>query len=211
MKKCTLLALLTFIILNTTAQTVGELEWQKTKIPATIIEVPQSSSVTEAAIKQKLTQLGYNGKETKGVTVYKGVRIPEISTEAFDLYLKVERKSRKDKDESVVYFAVSKGYENFLKSGDDPLMTQKINTYTTNFSAWAEAEALERDIKNQEDRLKSAERKATDLQDESESLQKRLKKLQDDIEQNKKDIEKQKTEVENQRKALDVLKAKRKS
>jgi hypothetical protein len=211
MKKFTLLTVFLAFVLSATAQTSGELEWQKTKIPATLIEVPQSPSVTEAAIKQKLTQLGYTGKETKGVTVYKGVRIPEISNEAFDLYLKVERKSRRDKDESIVYFAVSKGYENFVKSGDDPAMTQNINTYTSGFSAWAEAEALERDIKDQEDKLKSAERKATDLQDESESLQKRLKKLQDDIEQNKKDIEKQKTEVENQRKALDVLKAKRKT
>jgi hypothetical protein len=200
MKKFTLLTVFLAFVLSATAQTSGELEWQKTKIPATLIEVPQSPSVTEAAIKQKLTQLGY-----------KGVRIPEISNEAFDLYLKVERKSRRDKDESIVYFAVSKGYENFVKSGDDPAMTQNINTYTSGFSAWAEAEALERDIKDQEDKLKSAERKATDLQDESESLQKRLKKLQDDIEQNKKDIEKQKTEVENQRKALDVLKAKRKT
>lgn len=211
MKKLTLFAALAIVVINATAQSFGELEWQKTKIPATIIEVPQSASVTEAAIKQKLTQMGYSGKETKGVTVYKGIRIPEISTEAFDLYLKVDRKSRKDKDESVTYFAVSKGAENFVKSGDDPLLIQKINDYTSKFAAWAEAEALERDIKDQEDKLKSAERKATDLQDESENLQKRLKKLNEDIEQNKVNIEKQKTEVENQRKALDVLKAKRKS
>jgi hypothetical protein len=211
MKKMTMLAAFIACAFYAKAQNWGELEWQKKKIPATIIEVPHSASVTEAAIKQKLTQLGYNGKETKGVTVYKGVRIPEISNEAFDLYMKVERKSRKDKDESVVYFIVSKGYENFLKSGDDPAMSQNINTYTSNFSPWAEAEALERDIKDQEEKISRAEKKATDLQDESESLQKRLKKLQDDIEQNKKDIEKQKTEVENQRKALDVLKAKRKT
>jgi lipopolysaccharide export LptBFGC system permease protein LptF len=211
MKKLTVLLLLLLTVFLVNAQSFGELEWQKTKIPAIVVEVPYSSSITEAAIKQKLTQLGYNGKETKGVTVYKGIRIAEISSEAIDLYLSVERKSRKDKDESVVYFAISKGLENYVKSGDDAILISRINSYTSNFSPWAEAEALERDIKDQEDKLKSAEKRDTDLKDESENLQKRLKKLNEDIETNKKNIEKQKTEVENQRKALDILKAKRKS
>lgn len=209
-KKLILLATSLPLVLFTAAQSFGELEWQKTKIPATIIEVPQSASATEAAIKQKLAQLGYNGKETKGVTVYKAVRIPEISSETVDLYLKVERKSRKEKDESVVYFAVARGYENFVKQDSDAEFIKGIHTYTSNFNSWAEAEALEREIKGQEDKLKSAEKKADDLQSESESLQKRLKKLQDDIEENKKNIEKQKAEVENQRKALDILRSKRK-
>lgn len=210
MKKLILFVNFLPLVLFAAAQSFGELEWQKTKIPATIIEIPQSASATEAAIKQKLAQLGYNGKETKGVTVYKGVRIPEISSETVDLYLKVERKSRKEKDEAVVYFAVARGYENFAKHDSDAGFIKGIHTYTANFNGWAEAEALEREIKGQEDKLKSAEKKADDLQNESESLQKRLKKLQDDIEENKKNIEKQKAEVENQRKALDILRSKRK-
>jgi DNA repair exonuclease SbcCD ATPase subunit len=192
------------------AQSFGELEWQKTKIPAVMLEIPQTASVTQDAIVKKLAQLGYNGKETKGVIVYKGVRITEISSEPLDIYLSVDRKSRKEKDACTVYFAISGTPGNYVKAGDDAILIQKINAYVNNFPVWAEAEALERDIKEQEDKLKSAEKKSTDLQDESENLQKRLKKLNEDIEQNKKDIEKQKTEVENQRKALDILKAKRK-
>jgi hypothetical protein len=192
------------------AQSFGELEWQKTKIPAVVLEIPQTSSITQDAIVKKMAQLGYNGKESKDVVVYKGIRIAEISSEPLDIYLSVDRKSRKEKDACTVYFAVRGAPGKFVKAGDDAILVQKINAYVNNFSAWAEAEALERDIKDQEDKLKSVEKKATDLQDESESLQKRLKKLNEDIEQNKKDIEKQKTEIENQRKALDILKAKRK-
>jgi hypothetical protein len=192
------------------AQSFGELEWQKTKIPAILIEVPQTASVTQDAIIKKLVQLGYNGKETKGVVVYKGIRITEISTEPLDIYLNVDRKSRKEKDACTVSFAVSGIPGKYVQAGDDPILLQKINTYVNNFPVWAEAEALERDIKDQEDKLKSAEKKASDLQSESENLQKRLKKLNEDIEQNKQDIEKQKTEVENQRKALDILRSKRK-
>lgn len=212
MKKITILLTALFLFsLNSHAQSFGEMEWQKKKIPAVLTEVPQSASVTEDAIKQKLSQLGYNGKETKGVYVFKAIRIPEISDETFDVLLSIERKSRKEKDASIVYFAVSRGYENYVKADDDPVLVSKIKQYCLNFLPWAEAQALEVDIKNQEDKVKSSEKKLQDYQDDSESLQKKLKKLQDDIEENKKNIEKQKTEVENQRKALEILKGKRKS
>lgn len=209
MKKFILLSLTFFAIHFSFAQTSGELEWQKNKLPATVTDVPQNASATEAAILQKLAQIGYKPKETKGVYVLKGAKIPEISPEQIDIYFKVERKSRKEKDESVVYFVVSKGYENYVKSTDDAALNQSIRTYCQNFAPWAEAEALEREIKDQEDAVKSSEKKAADLQDESENLQKRKKKLEEDIETNKKNIEKQKQDIESQRKALDVLKAKR--
>lgn len=211
MKKLTVVFALILFMQQTFSQTFGDLEWQKTKLPATIVEVPQSASVTEAAIKQKFTQLGFTGKESKGVTVYKGVRIPQISTDLIDVYLKVDRKGKKDREECTVYFAIARGDGTFVKPGvSDAILVASVSNYTSNFSPWAEAEALERDIKESEDVLKSAEKKGTDLQDESESLLKRKKKLEDDIEENRKNIEKQKIEVENKRRALDLLRAKRK-
>jgi hypothetical protein len=212
MKKILLFVVLVFISFNVSmAQTFGEMEWQKKKIPAVVTEIPQKASVTEDAIRNKLTQLGYIGKESKGVIVYKGVRITEISNDTYDIALKVERKSRKEKDESVVYFAVSRGYENYIKADDDAVLVSKIKQYCLNFLPWAEAQALEEDIKDQEDKVKSTENKLKDFNDEADTLQKRKKKLEDDIEENKKNIEKQKNEVETQRKALDVLKNKRKN
>lgn len=192
------------------AQDFGELEWQKKKIPAFVTEISQPPSVTEDAIRQKLTQLGYNGKETKGVYVYKGIRIPEISNESYDILLRVERKSRKEKDESVVYFAVSRGNDNYIKADADTETIVKIKKYCLNFLPWAEAEALEVEIRDQESKVKSVENKLKDYIDESESLVKKKKKLEDDIETNKQNIEKQKADVENQKKALDILRAKRK-
>ena len=193
------------------AQTFGDLEIQKKKIPAIITEIPYTASVTEDAIRQKFSQMGYSAKESKGVYTYKAVRIPEIQEEIFDVLLKVERKSRKEKDESNVYFIVSRGYENYVKSTDDAVLIAKIKQYVLGFIPLVEAQALEVEIKGQEDKVKSTEKKLKDYEDESGSLEKRKKKLEDDIEENKKNIEKQKGEVENQKKALDVLRAKRKT
>jgi valyl-tRNA synthetase len=205
--------LLTFLLvaMYAGAQSYGELEWQKKKIPAMILEVPYTASVTEDAIRQKFSQMGYSAKESKGVYTYKAVRIPEIQDETFDVLLKVDRKSRKEKDESNIYFVVARGAENFVKSTDDPVLIAKIKQYVLGFIPLAEAQALEVEIKDQEDKVKSNEKKLKDYEDESGSLERKKKKLEDDIEENKKNIEKQKGEVENQRKALDVLRAKRKT
>ena len=193
------------------AQSSGELEWQKKKIPATVLEVPYTASVTEDAIRQKFSQMGYSAKESKGVYSYKAVRIPEIMEETFDVLLKVERKSRKEKDESVVYFVVARGGDNYVKATDDAVLIAKIKQYCLGFIPLAEAQSLEVEIKGQEDKVKSTEKKLRDYEDESSSLEKRKKKLEEDIEENKKNIEKQKVEVDNQKKALDVLRAKRKN
>ncbi|NCU05523.1 MAG: hypothetical protein GXC73_16245, partial [Chitinophagaceae bacterium] len=154
---------------------------------------------------------GYSAKESKGVYTYKAVRIPEIMEETFDVLLKVERKSRKEKDESIVYFVVARGGENYVKATDDAVLIAKIKQYCLGFIPLAEAQSLEVEIKGQEDKVKSTEKKLRDYEDESSSLEKRKKKLEEDIEENKKNIEKQKVEVDNQKKALDVLRAKRKN
>ena len=166
------------------AQSSGELEWQKKKIPATVLDVPYTASVTEDAIRQKFSQMGYSAKESKGVYSYKAVRIPEIMEETFDVLLKVERKSRKEKDESVVYFVVARGGDNYVKATDDAVLIAKIKQYCLGFIPLAEAQSLEVEIKGQEDKVKATEKKLKDYEDESSSLEKRKKKLEDDIDEN---------------------------
>ncbi|MFN8265791.1 MAG: hypothetical protein U0T11_06945 [Chitinophagaceae bacterium] len=210
MKQLLLLPVLLLSVLSLAAQVPGELEMNKKKVPSIVTQVPVAPSITEEAIRDKLSQKGYIGKESKGVILYKGVRIPEISNELVDLYLKVERKSRKDKDESLVYVTVSKGYENYVTPVNDAETVNRVISFSANFLPWAEALALEKDIKDQEDRLKSAEKKYNDLLSDGDGLQKKLTKLQQDIEENKSSVQKQKSEVETQRKALEILKSKRK-
>lgn len=211
MKKVTvILAVLLSLTQFVNAQFFGELEWQKKKLPALLTDVPQTATVTEDAIKQRFAQLGYSAKTEKGALVYKGIRLPEIGTETYDVVIKVDRKGRREKDASVVYFALSLGNENYVGSNGDAILTTNMRKYCERFLPWAEAQALEVEIKDQEEKLKSAENKLKSYNDESETLEKRRQKLEEDIRNNKENIEKQKQEVENQKKAVEVLKGKRK-
>lgn len=196
---------------NLFAQFFGEMDWQKKKIPALITEVPQPADITLAAISNKLAQRGYKPSSQKGALQYKGIQLAEIGLENYDLVIRVDKKGRRSSETSVVYFAISRGNENFITGTDDPALIERIKAFGTNFVPWATEQSLEVGIQKQEQSVNSAEKRLSDLESESSNLEKRKAKLEEDIQTNKRNIERQKAEVENQKKALEVLRAKRKN
>jgi peptidoglycan hydrolase CwlO-like protein len=135
--------------------------------------------------------------------------IGDISAGRYNYIVNVDRKSRKESDEAVLYLIIMKDDANALsRLNTEELGNAKAFLY--NLLPEIEAENLELQILAQEEVLSKAEKKLKALQSDKDDMEKRLKKLQEDIEQNKKDQEKQTSEIEDQRKALDALKGKRK-
>jgi hypothetical protein len=171
----------------------------------------------ENAIISKMSKLGYKGKEEKGLfnkdkgfRVYKGTYIQEISSSRYDYILKVERKSRKEDNETVLYFLIQKDNENIMSAmqAED---IGKAKAFLYNLMPDIEAANLELQITAQEEVVSKAEKKFRSLQGDKEDMEKRLKKLQDDIKQNEKDQIDQQAEIEAQKKALEELRNKRKN
>ncbi|MBI2729565.1 MAG: hypothetical protein HYX40_02225 [Sphingobacteriales bacterium] len=208
MRKIILLAAMLIISRFSFAQSYeGTVDYQKNKQATAVLELPYPPGVVEDAIKDKMKRMGYSGKESKGFIVFKGVR--DSTGKEMDYLLRVERKSRKEKDESVVYLFGQGANIDMAKTGEgsdiDYLKTQ-LNKMQPDIEAYH----LEVQIADQEETVKKAEKKYDNLQDDQKSLEKKLKKLQDDIADNKKDQENQQKEIENQKKVLETLKAKRK-
>ena len=192
--------------------TEGKTEFQKKDQPSAVIELPYPPDVVEDAIKGYLTKKGVKGNSSKGVQIFKGTKLSDLDLSNSDLYFKVERKSRKEKDASIVYLFVTKENENpAARIEGDNYGVEGAKSFLKEMLPSIEAHSLEVDISGQEAALKKAERKYDNLTDEAKDLEKRLKKLEDNIEENKKDIEKQRLEVENQRRILETMRAKRKS
>ena len=89
-----------------------------------------------------------------------------------DLYFKVDQKSRRAKDESIIYLLVSNGDEKFITDAD-------TNTYNValklmnDFVAKSAAYKLSLDIKAQEDEIKDAEKKLANQKDTEKELSKK--------------------------------------
>jgi len=210
MKKIfTLLSAISFFSTVFAQSYEGTVEYQKKDEKAIVMEFPYPPSVVEDAIIDRMDKLGYKKKESKGFLIYKDAVLKEISSEPADYMIKVERKSRKDKDESVVYFIVNRNNENIL-ARNDALVNSNAKTFMNGLTPDVDAYNLEVQIKDQEETVAKAEKKLKNLKDDQDSMEKKIKKLQDDLKDNAKDQDSQQKEIEKQKQALESMKSRRK-
>ncbi len=211
MKKITLLALVAFISISCFAQArLTTAEYQKVMQPALEIEVPFTEKTVMKTIVDKLEKQGYKSSSNKGYNVFKGVRMAELGPDSYDLYFKTDRKSRKEKDNTVLTMMISSGYEKFIgDSTNSPLIGNAKEFLNKQIDASA-AYDLELQITDQEDVSKKADKKLANLVDDGNDLQKKKEKIERDIADNIKKQADQKAEAEKQQQIFSTLKSKRK-
>ena len=155
----------------------GKVDHHRKDQPALIIELPYPPDVVEDAIKDYLNKKGSKSNSSRGYQLFKDTKLSELDTEGSDLYFKVERKSRKEKDASVVYFYVTKPNENFKATAASMEMynTGAARSFLQGMLPSVEAHNLEVEITTQEGAVKKAEKKFDRLTEDGEDMQKRLK------------------------------------
>jgi hypothetical protein len=194
----------------------SSISYNKKKQKAIVLECGYPEEAAENAIIEKLKGLGNKSREEKGMfngdkgfIVFRNAYVTDISDKDMDFIVKVERKSRKEKDMTNVYLVITKNGEDMLASSDT--YAEHAKEFLNKLLPDIEVANLELNIKSQEDEVTKAEKKFKDLQDEQSSMEKKIKDLQDDLKKNAKTQEEQQKEIGNQRGLLDVLKGKRKS
>lgn len=186
----------------------GNVEFDKTTQQGTIAEYNYTEDLVSNVLISEIEKSAGKSKSVKGFQLFKGVHINEISPDAIDLYVKIDRKSKKEKDKSVVYVLVSKGYDNFVTTASDASVFDNTKTFLQNITTKFAASDLSSQITEQEKLVKKEQKKLDGYSDDIKDMEKKIRKLNDDIEDRKKDIEKQKSEVSKQQGILDVLKSK---
>jgi hypothetical protein len=185
-------------------------KYQKIDRQAVVNDIPFSEKTIREAIENKMGQLGYKGKESKGFVVYQGVKMAELGKEAYDLYFMADKKSRRDKDNSTLTLMISKGFDAFVADSSDVALISNAKEYLNNIKAMVGAYDLEQQIIAQEDAIKKADKKYNNTVEDGISLEKKRKNIEKDIEDNKKDQASQQAEIEKQRQILQTLRGKRK-
>ena len=183
-----------------------------------MLDLPYDESISEDFIVNNLKKTGYD-PETKGKLfwkqnkvngfyVFKDVRFEDLK-DPVDLYFKVERHGRKSKDESTIYLLVSKGNENFISSASDEETYNAAKKFLNGFVESSAVYKLDRDIMDQEEILKDAEKQMTKLENNEKDLIKKIKQLEEDLKENKKNQEEQVKKIENQKKKIEEMKEKK--
>jgi len=187
-------------------------QFNKKDVPAVIGEIPFSEGTVKEALDKNFEKQGYKGKKVKDFLVYNGVAIKEVdSTMTHDLYMMVERKSRQEKEVSVVTFLIGKGFDSFANDTADAAVISNIKTYLLSLREVVAAFDLELQISAQEDLIKKADKKYNNLLEDGMTLFKKKKKIEEEITLNGVETNNQKTDTERQKQILSTLKAKRKN
>lgn len=184
------------------------------KYPCYIIEYNLPPEETQNVIVEKLRSEGYNADKSKGFLVYRNVRLKDLnSQDPQDVLFKVERKSRKEKDKSIVTMITAKSgliSDDKVKGGKSVAYTEpSLNSiaFIKSFQNAIDLQTFNLAVSAQEDEVTNAEKKLKRLQSDQQKLEKKIKDNQNDLEQNKKDQVKQKDEIERQKSLLEEKKA----
>lgn len=209
-----LLISVSFVNAQSPMKTTAEYNGQK--YPCYIIEYNLPPDEAENVIKEKMRAQGYNAGKSKAYLVYRNVKVKDLDNEnAQDVLFKVERKSRKEKDKSIMTMITAKAGlipEDKIKGAK---MVAEIEpspnsvSFINSFQSGIDQQAYQLAVSAQEDEVVKAEKKLKNLQDDQIKLEKKIKDYQSDLEVNKKDQEKQVDEIANQKSILEKKKNER--
>lgn len=212
MKKLLILAATFFVSAVAFPQaSTATVEYQKINRQGLVMEIPFPEKTVRDAIENKMQSMGYKGKDSKSFTIYKGVKMTEIGPDTYDLYFMADRKSKREKETTILTMLVSKGFDAFVADSNDSKIMENSKTYLNNsMRDMVAAYDLELQIQAQDETVKKSEKKYNGLIDDGQSLEKKRRSIEKDIEDNKKAQESQKSEIEKQKQILETLRAKRK-
>lgn len=183
-------------------------EFDKKKYAAFLAEYPYQVAAVENAVMKRFSKMGYRPRTEKGIfnkdkgyQVFSGSIMSDITEGQADFMIKVENKSRKGKDVTLLTMIIMQGGEALGRSVS-PVRADKVKTYLGAMLPDIEAENLELDIKAQEDAIIKTEKKLESLKMEEKDLEKKL-------ENNRRSQKDTENEIKAKQEGLEVLKGKR--
>jgi hypothetical protein len=211
MRKPLLLAAFIFIAIASFGQARSvTAEYQKISQPAMEIEIPFPEKTVVKSFIDYFERLGYKGKETKGYYTFKEVRLPKIGPGIYDIYFKADRKSRREKDNTILTFLLSNGYEKFLSGSENDSVINNAKQFLNEQQNNVAAFDLEMQITAQDEITKKEEKRLANLLEDGVDLVKKKEKIESEIQDNIQKKAAQKAELEKQMLIFETLKNKRK-
>ena len=187
----------------------GIAEFQKKNMPAAVLELPYPPDVVEKALEEKFKTSGYKPSKSKDFQLYRSVQLGN-SGALYDVYVKVDRKSRKEKAASLVQMIMAKPNEMLSsRSADDRTGIEDGKTYLEGVTPFVADYNLNLEILAQQEVITKMEKKHTSLLDEGSDLSKKKSQIEGKIVENANAVRQQVLDLEKARQALEAIKARK--
>jgi hypothetical protein len=208
-KLVNVVALILAVIIGRAQAFDGNINYNKLTVAGLACEFNYEKKLVEKTCLEKMQATMGKSKSIKDFEVFRGVRMPEWGPDVYDIYVKIDKKSKKEDNKSVLYMMVSLGNENFVTPTSHPTVIAGAKNYINNMMPWFAAKDLENQIKEQEEAVKKTEKQYNRSIEDGDDLAKKKVKIEKEIEENKSEQARKKDEVDKQRQILEALKAKK--
>lgn len=187
----------------------GIAEFQKKKMPAAVMELPYSPEVVEKALEEKFRTQGFKPSKSRDFQLYRGVPLGDAGT-LYDVYVKVERKSRKEKAASLVQMIMAKPNEVLTsRLANDVTGVEDGKNYLSGITPFVADYNLNLEILAQQETLARMEKKHANLLDEGADLAKKKIQIEEKIAENANAVKQHALELEKARQELDAIRARK--
>ncbi|MBX2888689.1 MAG: hypothetical protein KF829_08560 [Ferruginibacter sp.] len=192
MKKIILFFAFLFFVSGIYAQSLTTTaEYNKTVIGAIENNIPYNPKTVETALKEKMSAYNIKPSNQKGYIAYRGVKMDNISPNIIDVYFKINSKSKRDNNASVITMLLSTGFESFMSEIDNPDAFGAAKEFLNSLVQNAAAADLNQQIKTQGNAVVKADKKLKSLRSELNSLNKKLDQTRKKISDTEKEITRQ--------------------
>ncbi len=182
----------------------GKIDYNKNSQAAIITEYNYPEATVEKTLTDKLERMGYKVKSSKGFLIISNAVINSISSKPMEYAFKIERKSKKEKDITIVSLVMN---ENNINTTADN--SSKGKNFLTELSPAIDALNTDNMVNDQFEIVIKSQKKLKNLQDDQMNMEKKIRNLEDDLKKNAKEQEDQQKEITKQQEVLDAYKAKK--
>lgn len=187
----------------------GIAEYQKKNMPAAVLELPYPPDVVEKAIEEKFKTMGIKPSRAKDYQLYRNVPLGNDGN-VYDVYVKVDRKSRKEKDASLIQMIMAKPNEMLTsRAADERTGIEDGKTYLAGLTPFVADYNLNLEILAQQEILTKMEKKHANLLDEGADLAKKKIQIEEKIAENANAVKQHALELEKARQELDAIRSRK--
>lgn len=160
----------------------GTLKMGRKKIPCLYAEYPYDKAATIAEIEKNVERAGIKRSARKrGVNIYRGAEWIVFAPTKNDYYIKVKKIRKPMKGGTIVYIAVSKGYDNYVTLANDPMIAGKTNFFLKKLNGQISntlfMEKNEAQLKSMKAKNDQAEKELTEAKKQQAAKEKQIKQL----------------------------------
>jgi len=172
--------------------------FQKSNYPAAAVQVPYDEDVVTDAVKDYMTGKGYKDAHYKDFMIFRSVPLENGSSVYSDAYFNISRKSRSEKDISIIILIpVKKEASLSTTAEEDSSYITRSMVFLDSMVHQIHHYSLTKQIQVQQKTLDKTGAKLISLKNDSGDIAKKIRSYEGDLAQNKTDQAKQTTLISN--------------